>query len=183
MINHSEWLERALKDKSFTVGEKLTIADIAFVCVFEPIIRFACDAKQRKTLKNITKLLSSLIDNTVIGRYFRRLSEMKEETFPRIKIDVQELERTALKLKQEQEEEERRMKEMEEEEKNRLKDPVLPESKMPFDDWKNYVCSEKDSEKKAEFILKNWEEEAYSFWQLDYDKYPGSFVDLLPSSN
>lgn len=56
------------------------------------------------------------------------------------------------------------MKELEEEEKAKMKDPELPEPKMPFDDWKNFVCSEKDSEKKAEFILKNWEEEAYSFW-------------------
>ena len=55
-------------------------------------------------------------------------------------------------------------KELEEEEKAKMKDPELPEPKMPFDDWKNFVCSEKDSEKKAEFILKNWEEEAYSFW-------------------
>jgi hypothetical protein len=45
-----------------------------------------------------------------------------------------------------------------------MKDPELPEPKMPFDDWKNYVCSEKDADKKCEFIRKNWEEEAYSFW-------------------
>lgn len=75
------------------------------------------------------------------------------------------------------------MKELEEEEKNKMKDPVLPEPKLPFDDWKNYVCSEKDAEKKAQYIFDNWEPEAYSFWQLDYDKYPGSFVSLLPSSN
>ena len=39
-----------------------------------------------------------------------------------------------------------------------MKDPELPDPKLPFDDWKNFVCSEKDVEKKAEFILKNWEE-------------------------
>jgi elongation factor 1-gamma len=30
-----------------------------------------------------------------------------------------------------------------------MKEPVFPESKLPFDDWKNFVCSEKDANKKA----------------------------------
>ena len=183
LIDFTQFLEKELKDAKFAVGDSLTIADIAFACVFEPYIRFICNSKQRATLKNCTKLLSSLIDNTILKRYFRPLSGLKEEVFPILRIDVEEQERIALKEKLQREEEERKMKELEEEEKLKMQDPVLPESKLPFDDWKNYVCSEKDAEKKADYILQNWEEEAYSFWQLDYDKYPGSFVDLLPSSN
>lgn len=34
-----------LKDKKFTVGDNLTIADITLVCVFESFIRFACNSK------------------------------------------------------------------------------------------------------------------------------------------
>jgi glutathione S-transferase len=38
-------MERVFKDKKFVVGEHLTIADIALVCVFEPFVRFACCPK------------------------------------------------------------------------------------------------------------------------------------------
>jgi glutathione S-transferase len=45
LVDHSDYMERTLKDKKNLVGDKLTIADIALVCVFEPFIRFACCPK------------------------------------------------------------------------------------------------------------------------------------------
>lgn len=72
---------------------------------------------------------------------------------------------------------------MEREEKEMLKDPVFPESKVVFDDWKNYVCSEKDVEKKLKYIKENHDENGYSFWMLDYDKLPNTLKEQLPSSN
>ncbi len=96
LVDHSDYMERTLKDKKNLVGDKLTIADIALVCVFEPFIRFACCPKQRVAMKNTTNLIGSLIDNSLLKKYFRPLSGLKEETFPILKIDVEEQQRIAL---------------------------------------------------------------------------------------
>jgi hypothetical protein len=47
-------------------------------------------------MKNTTNLIGSLIDNSLLKKYFRPLSGLKEETFPILKIDVEEQQRIAL---------------------------------------------------------------------------------------
>lgn len=41
---------------------------------------------------------------------------------------------------------------------------------MNLDAFKDVVVNEKDPKKKMEYIFKNFDPKAYSFYKLDYDK-------------
>jgi len=44
---------------------------------------------------------------------------------------------------------------------------------MVLDDFKRFVCNEKDNERKMNYVKENFDEKAYSFWFLEYDKLEG----------
>lgn len=110
-----------------------------------------------------------------------------ESNFNFLKVDVVLQEKIKQEEKKKKEEEEAKQKALDEamlkEEQEMLKDPVFPESKVNFDEWKNTVCQQKDLQKKLQYVKENHDENGYSFWKLDYDKLPNTLKEELPASN
>lgn len=145
-VEELSFLDKFIKGKNFICNEKLSIADIVLVSTLESFFRFACSSKQRNQVKNLFNYVSLLIKQPELKKFFVELDSLKDSTFEYLKVDVVLQEKKKAeekKLREENEAKEKALAEaMEKEEQDMNKEPVFPETKVIFDEWKNYVCQE-----------------------------------------
>ncbi|KAF9917594.1 Elongation factor 1-gamma [Lobosporangium transversale] len=185
-------LERHLTKKTYLVGERVTLADIAnatslylgFQRLFDPIFRRAYPAVTRW----FTTIVNQPHFKAVAGEF--KLCETPLKFTPP-KKEAKEKNQKEEKLKTVQEEKKPKVKESKEDEveesfqeapKPKSKLDLLPPAKMPLDEWKRQY-SNNDTPVAMKWLWENIDLTSdYSIWKVDY-KYNDELTKLYMSNN
>ncbi|KAF9962286.1 hypothetical protein BGZ72_008421 [Mortierella alpina] len=181
-------LERHLIKKTYLVGERVTLADIAVASSLYAGFKLVFDATFRKEIPAVTRWFTTVVNQpnfkAVAGDFTLCETALK---FTPPKKDAKEK-----KPKEEKPKEEKKPKakepEAEAEEsfedvpKPKSKLELLPAAKMPLDEWKRQY-SNNDTPVAMKWLWENIDLTAdYSIWKVDY-KYNDELTKLYMSNN
>jgi elongation factor 1-gamma len=177
-------LNSVLLKKTFLVGERITLADIAIAMTLLPLYKRVFSPEFRKPYTNVNRWFVTLINQAefkaVIGevklaevmeQYVAPKAEKKEEKKPEKKAEKKEeaedLEAIAAA-----------------EEKPKEKNPLdlLPPSPLVLDAWKRFYSNNDTRPDAINWFWQNWDKEGYSMWRVEY-KYNSELTLTFMSSN
>lgn len=182
-------VDNKLVKKDFLVGNSLTIADVTLVCDLSYFYKYFFTAEHRQQLTYLTAYFEkhSLLPEfrSVIGKThypekpFQPLivkEEKKAEKKEEKKAEKKE-EKKAEKPKKEAEEEDDEPKE------EKAKVYTFPESKFDLFAFKTMYVNAPNKADAVKFLFDNFDENAFSFWHLTYDKLPSEGKKLFLTNN
>merc|ERR1712012_1258857 len=166
-----------LLTRTFLVGERLSLADIAVACTMISLYTQVLDAEFRKPFVNVTRWFNTVVNQpnakAVIGKGDNK-KEKKE------KAPKQEVKKQPEKKKEGKKEE----KPAEDEPKIEKKaDPFekMPKGTFDLEEWKRFYSNNDEPESVAWF-WEHFDHENYSIWRGDY-KYNDELTMVFMSCN
>jgi len=167
-----------LKTNQFLVGNELTIADVVLVSDLALSYRWVFTETERKALPNLTAYFDRLVKLTEFKTVLGNIPHL--DARPTIKFATKPCTKKEEKPKAAPKKEEKpkaapKKEEKKEEEEFKEEKPVehkFPESAFNLHDFKTLYVNEPDKSKALDFLWKNWDNNAFSFWRLRYDKLP-----------
>ncbi|KAI1302837.1 hypothetical protein EDD11_005483 [Mortierella claussenii] len=182
-------LERHLVKKTYLVGERVTLADIAGTISLYNGFKSVFDAPFRKDYPAVTRWFTTIVNQphfkSVAGQFTLCETALK---FTPPKKDAKEKKPKEEKPKAAKEE--KKAKEPEEEPEESFQDApkpkskldLLPPAKMPLDEWKRQY-SNNDTPVAMKWLWENIDLTTdYSIWKVDY-KYNDELTKLYMSNN
>ena len=183
-LNIIQILEKHLEGRKFVVGDSVSIADCALVSDLTYMIRYVLNKKERARIPNVVAYykFQANSENFVsrVRPYVENEKDMRLYHAPK-KNNQQQKEPKKKAPKQKQKKAEK--KPAKKEEPPKPKKPVFPDTKFDLHTFKTFFVNEKDKEKKMKHLWENYDEKAYSFWHLSYDKLEGECEKLYMTSN
>ncbi|PIA16929.1 eEF1-gamma domain-containing protein [Coemansia reversa NRRL 1564] len=180
-------LNTILIDKTFLVGERLTIADIIVACNLVVPFKVYLTADDRKQYRNVTRYFKTMVSQpsfkAVIGDV--ALCEKRIQPPTPAKKDKKEKKPAEQPKKAEKKEKPAKVEEEEEEApkpKPKSKLESLPETSMKLDDWKRFYSNNDTKPDAMEWLWKNIDADGYSFWKVVY-KYNDELTRLFMTNN
>lgn len=174
-------LEKVLLNKTFLVGERITLADIAVSTSLYLPFKLVLDAEFRKNHQNLSRWYNTLINQPA----FKKV--LGEITLAEVAVAYTPPKKEKKEPKKEAKPKEKEVEaEVEEEEKPAPK----PKSKLDFldpsplnlEEWKR-VYSNNDTRPTAiNWFWENFDPKGYSIWRVDY-KYNEELTKVFMSSN
>ncbi|KAI9503060.1 hypothetical protein BX070DRAFT_259745 [Coemansia spiralis] len=169
-----------LIDKTFLVGERLTVADIVVACDLVMLYKDYLTAEDRKTYRNVT-------------RYFKTITGQPAFKAPAVASKkAEKAEKKAAKPKAEKPKAEKKPAPKEEDEdeedapapapKPKSKLDLLPPPSMKLDDWKRVYSNEDTRAVALPWLWEHFDAEGYSFWKVEY-KYNDELTRLFMTNN
>ncbi|KAJ2080605.1 hypothetical protein H4R24_002968 [Coemansia sp. RSA 988] len=155
-------LNTILRDKTFLVGERLTMADIIVGCDLIYAFKHYLTADDRKKYRNVTRYFKAMINQPS----FKAWKEEKPVEQPRkakMKKKIKEVEETAKS-------------------KPKSKLELLPEPLMKLDDWKCFYSNNDTKPDAMKWLWKDYDAEGYSFWKVAY-KYKDELTKLFMTNS
>jgi elongation factor 1-gamma len=169
-----------LKTNQFLVGNELSIADIVLVCDLSYGYRWLFTEAERKALPNLTAYFDRLVKiaefKTVLGNIphidarpnikfaCKKEQHQKKEEKPKAAAPKKEEKKPAPKKEVKEEDDEPK--------EPKVVEHKFPETAFNLHDFKTLYVNEPDKSKALEFLWKNWDNNAFSFWRIRYDKLP-----------
>ena len=158
-----EFMDRHVKDKTYLVNDKYTLADAVAANVLDRFFRFVLNSKKRSKLQNLSEYVKKVVNESDMLRKLE-YSDMK---FNMLKVDLEKKKKEAEEKKKKEAEEKKKAQEA-----DKPKKYQYPKSDLDFNDFKFYVANEKDAEKRVNYMLEKLDFNAFSFFHLTYDKLP-----------
>ena len=191
LVNGLKFVDSHLKDKKFLVGSHLTLADIVLVCDLVNAYRFVFTEDQRKALPHLTKYFYDTVALhefvEVIGkvakpdkRPFIKFTEKSCHSAPSAAPKKEEPAKKAAAPAAKKTVEKHDDDEIKEEKKP---EPKFPDSEFNFIDFKVLITNSANKKDAVDFLLKNFDKNAFSIWWFRYDKLPSEGKKLFLTRN
>merc|ERR1711942_266451 len=189
-----------LLTRTFLVGERLTLADIAVACTMLSLYKQVLDPAFRKPFTNVTRWFTTVINQpnskAVLGDVVlcTKMAEFDSKKFAEFSGKGDKKEKPAKEKKPAQEKkpaEKKEKKPKEDEEGDIDLAPAEPKQKDPFADmpkgtfdleeWKRFY-SNNDEDESVKWFWEHFDHENYSIWRGDY-KYNDELTMVFMSCN
>jgi len=189
-------LNSHLETRTYLVGERISLADIAVCCNLLQLYQNVLDAAFREPYQHTNRWFTTLVNQpqfkSVIGefKFCEKMAQFDAKKFQEVqgkggdkkqekkqeKKQQPKKQQPAPKPKEEPEEEE-------EPAPKPSKDPfaALPKGTLVMDDWKK-TYSNSDISVSMDYFWKNFDAENYSLWYCEY-KYPEDLALVFMSCN
>jgi len=178
-------LEKILSNKTYLVGERITLADIAVSTSLYLPFKLVLDAGFRKEHQNLSRWYTTLINQPAFKKVLGdvTLADVAVEYTPPKKEKKEQ-------PKKEQSTKEAKPKEVdveaEDEEKPapkpKSKLDSLPPSSLNLDEWKRFYSNNDTRPTAIDWFWEHFDPEGYSIWRVDY-KYNDELTKVFMSSN
>jgi elongation factor 1-gamma len=181
-----------LADKTFLVGERITLADIVVSLTLVYLYKLVLDLGFRKPFVNTNRWFLTCINQPhfqeVLGEVVlcSKMSVAKTSSQPEEKKKQEQPKKEKPKKEQPKKKEKKPEEdEGEDDEGTEKKAPnpmdLLPPSKFVLDDWKRFY-SNHDEESSVKYFWENFENEGWSLWLSNY-KYNDELDNLMRTCN
>ncbi|KAJ2654059.1 hypothetical protein IWW48_006328, partial [Coemansia sp. RSA 1200] len=191
MLRYLDAFNTILADKTFLVGERLTIADIIVACDLIMTYKLYLTAEDRKTYRNVTRFFKTITGQSafkgVVGdielcttRIQRPVDSSKKEKKKADKPQAQAKPKAEKKAAPKKEEEEDGMPAPEVKARSKLED--LPPSSLNLNKWKGVYSNEDTRTVAMPWFWENFDAEGYSLWKVEY-LYNDELTLLFMSNN
>jgi len=192
-----EILNHHLGDRTFLVGERLSLADIVVATSLHRLYQKVLDDPFRKSFVNTNRWFTTIVNQpeylAVAGP---TTLAAKMEVAPKAELEEvnQEKPKKAEKPKQEKPKVEKPKEEKPKETEDVDEDGIpqepkkkslldsLPPSKMVMDEWKRTYSNEETRPVALPWLWKNFDKEGYSFWHSEY-KYNAELTKTFMTAN
>ena len=181
-------VDQLLNGKSHLVGTSLTIADITLVSDLAPLYRYMFSQKQRSELPHLTAYFEKWAHTAEFKQVLGHIQHPTEHWpihFTHIKKEHAKVEKQPQPKKEEKKKEEKKKEEVEEDDviEEKQKTYSFPETKFDLFAFKTMYVNAPNKKDALDFLLANWDENAFSFWYLVYDKLPSEGKVLFLTNN
>jgi len=184
-----------LLTKTFLVGERISLADIALACVMLSLYKQVLDPSFRKSFANVTRWFNTIVNQpnfkAVSGavELCKKMAEFDAKKFAEFsgKGDKKEKKEKAPKQEKKQPEKKKEEKKPEPEEPaapvEKKPDPFekMPKGSFDMEEWKRFYSNNDEPESVAWF-WEHFDHENYSIWRGDY-KYNDELTMVFMSCN
>jgi len=186
-----------LLTRTFLVGERLTLADIAVACTLLNLYKHVLDSAFRKPFLNVTRWFTTVINQpnakAVIGSFTlcSKMAEFDAKKFAEFSgKGAGDKKAKAPKAEKKKEPEKKKEAKKEEPEDDgfgamepKKKDPLdaLPKGTFDLEEWKRFY-SNNDEEPAIAWFWEHFDHENYSIWKGDY-KYNDELTMVFMSCN
>ncbi|KJE91871.1 eukaryotic translation elongation factor 1 gamma [Capsaspora owczarzaki ATCC 30864] len=194
-------LNTILRTRTYLVGERVSLADITVASVLIPLFEHAADAAVRAQFPNLTRWLTTLINQKQFLAVFGKVQftatekqagaaaaavadkpkeEKKKEAAPAAEKPKEEKKKPA--KKDDDEEDEPIDEEEKESNKPEFQFTLLPKSSFDLDGFKRSYSNEDTATKAIPHFWEHLDREGYSIWRCDY-KYPEELKKCFMTAN
>merc|ERR1711935_47184 len=186
-----------LLSRTFLVGERLTLADVAVACTLLSLYKQVLDPSFRKPFLNVARWFTTVINQpnakSVLGSFTlcSKMAEFDSKKFAEFSGKGAGDKAKAPKAKAEKKKEPEKKKEKKEDPEDdgfgamepKKKDPLdaLPKGSFDLEEWKRFY-SNNDEEPSIAWFWDHFDHENYSIWQGDY-KYNDELTMVFMSCN
>lgn len=183
-----------LLTKTFLVGERLSLADIAVATTMLNLYKHVLDPAFRKPFGNVNRWFTTVVNQPnvkgVIGAVTlaAKMAEFDAKKYAefsgkggdkKVEKKKQEKPKQAPKKAEKKEEKEEEAPKMPEKKKDPLDE--LPKGNMDMDEWKRFY-SNNDEDDSIKWFWEHFDSENYSIWRCDY-KYNDELTMVFMSCN
>ncbi|KAF8721974.1 hypothetical protein AX14_010034 [Amanita brunnescens Koide BX004] len=185
-------LNAHLSSRTFFVGERITLADIAVAVYVLRALPLTIDAQVRSKVSHVIRHFETIVNQPQLKEIFgsyeyiekaaQYVPPPKEKKEPKPQAAAPPKAEKKPKAKEVEEEEEEELVPAEPKVKNPLDD--LPKSNLNLEEWKR-VYSNRDTrgaDGAIEWFYKNFDSAGYSIWRVDF-KYNEELTQTFMSSN
>ncbi|CAG8555791.1 1226_t:CDS:10 [Paraglomus occultum] len=152
-------LEKVLQKKTFLVGERISLADIAVSSALYSAFKMVLDVEFRKDYKNVTRWYVTLINQP---KFKSVLADASLVDVARAEDDADD--------------------DIPPPPKPKSKLDLLPPSTFVLDEWKRFYSNNNTRPDAIEWFWKHFDPEGYSIWRVKY-KYNDELTKIYMSSN
>lgn len=188
--NSIKLLNEFLLTRTYLVGEKITLADIAVAVSLLPLYQHVFEPALREPYGNVNRWFTTLVNqkefSSVLGKVelctkVQQLSAASEGKKKAEKKPAEKKPEAKKEAKKEEPEEDAGGDELSLAPKP--KDPFekFPKGKFDFDDFKRFY-SNNSEDKSVPYFWEKFDKEAYSIWYGEY-KYPTELTQIFMSCN
>merc|ERR1739838_374228 len=186
-----------LLTRTFLVGERLTLADIAVACTLLNLYKQVLDPSFRKPFLNVTRWFTTVINQpnakSVLGSFTlcSKMAEFDSKKYAEFSGKGAGDKAKAPKAEAEKKKEPEKKKEKKEDPEDdgfgamepKKKDPLdaLPKGSFDLEEWKRFY-SNNDEEPSIAWFWEHFDHENYSIWKGDY-KYNEELTMVFMSCN
>ncbi|KAI8340541.1 hypothetical protein BC941DRAFT_417521 [Chlamydoabsidia padenii] len=179
-------LNKVLVNKTYLVGESVTLADISVACALTNAYSLVFDKAFRDQYKNVTRYYTTLINKEHFKTYLPEAGKLCDVALKYVapKKEKKETKKQEAAPKKEKKKE---VAAADEEEapkpapKPKSKLDLLPPSKFIMDEWKR-MYSNNDADVSMKWFWEHHDPEGYSLWKVDY-KYNDELTLVFMSNN
>ncbi len=179
-------MQGKIKDKKFLVGSELSLADIWMVTVLNKLFTSAYSEKDRKRVPHWLSYYSRLMAlpefktnlSDALPKFTAPLPSKKDSSSSSSSDDDK-------KKKKKKKKNKKKKKQPKKEPKKQVpkKKQVFAPTKINFHQFKTLYTNSKDKKQVIEDFLGKYEENAFSFWLLKYDKLDSECHVLFKTNN
>ncbi|KAJ1719351.1 hypothetical protein LPJ53_005872 [Coemansia erecta] len=157
-------LNTLVVDRTFLVGERLTIADVVVTCDLIMSYKFYLEEAGRTQYHNLTRYFKAMVAQPAFKAVLGDVELCKERLKPAAPA-VDETEEEAAPAANP---------------KSKL--DLLPKPKMIFDEWKRFYLNNTAKPDAMNWLWKHFDDEGYSFWKVEY-KYNNELTSCFMTNN
>lgn len=191
VLSHLKSLNTLLLSRTYLVGERVSLADLATCITLLPAFVHVLDGNQRSNLRHLTRWFNTIVHQDLVKQILGEVKFCTKEAQAQVaqsggKKEKVKKEKKEEKPKQEKKQEKKEKKEPEQDAPlvvEKKKDPLdaLPKGSFDLEDWKRFY-SNNDEDKSCEYFWKNFDSEHYSIWRGDY-RYNNELTQIFMSCN
>lgn len=191
-------LNKHLEDRTFLVGERITLADITVTTSLLPLFTTVLDPGFRKPFVHVFRWFNTIINQPQVKEVLGEVTfaskmaiapKAPEESAPKAEKPKKESQPQKPKPVEEKKKSEKKKKEEDESEEEEFKEPPtgpnpldsLPPTSFNLDEWKR-VYSNSDIAVSIPWFWEKFDREGWSLWFSDY-KYNDELKQLFMTSN
>jgi elongation factor 1-gamma len=174
-------LDTLLKDKTFLVNHRITLADIVIGSALVLVYKQFATLETRQQYKNVTRYFTTLVNQpefkAVIGEV--TLCETRAK-YEKPKAAPKAVPKPAAKpLAEDQDLDEAQL---EKAKKPKSKLDLLPPSSFNLEDWKRFYSNNDTKPDAMNYFWQHFDPQGYSLWKVDY-KYNDELTKVFMTSN
>ncbi|PVU99759.1 hypothetical protein BB560_005456 [Smittium megazygosporum] len=175
-------LNNILLDRTYLVGDRVTIADVNMVCDLRPIFSSFMDTAARKQFRNVTRYFTTMIGKKDFKPALADFEFISEK----------------VKVQQKPKEEKKKNKEQPKPAKKETAAPakaeeapapkpksaldLLPKSSFDLESWKRFYSNNDTIPTAMDYFWQHFDPEGYSIWKVDY-KYNSELTKIFMTCN
>jgi len=195
-----EILDKHLADRTFLVGERLTLADVVVATSLHRLYEKVLDPAFRKQFVNANRWFTTVVNQPeylsvagpvvlaskmeaapkgeAVAEEVKEAKPAKKEPKKEVKAEKPKVEAKPAPATEEEVDDDG----VPIEPKKKSKLDLLPPSKMVMDDWKRVYSNEETRSKALPWLWENFDREGYSVWFSDY-KYNNELSKVFMTAN
>ncbi|KAJ2357393.1 hypothetical protein GGF43_001489 [Coemansia sp. RSA 2618] len=179
-------LNTVLVDRTFLVGERVTMADVIVTCDLAMAFTYFLEASGRKQFRNVTRYFKTMIGQPAFKAIFGAFTFCTARAKPAAPAKKEKKEKKPEAPKKAEKKPAPKKEEDEEEAKPapkpKSKLDLLPPTSMPLDSWKRFYSNNETKPDAMNWLWENFDAEGYSFWKVDY-KYNDELAKCFMTNN